>query len=228
MRKNISIFLKSNVIICALAGIIISSINAQFDGYSHWTRRLLYFTSQSNLWILISTILFLLPSKDKYRKTLYINRYVFTVAITLTAIIFCFLLAPFADESYHVWSLSGLLTHVFVPLFAIADFFVDEGKEMIERKDIFSCLIPGLVYSIVTSLLFFFKIDFGRGDNFPYFFYNYLSPAGVFGFSSIFPFFIGSFYWITFIVSLNLFVSIFYANVNNRLTLKNSILLDRK
>ena len=217
MRKTISTLLKFNIIICAFAGITISLITAKTDGYSHWTRRLLYFTSQSNIWIFIAIILLLLAKNTKFLGSFIVVRYVFTVAITMTGIIFCCLLAPFAEESYHVWSAGSFLTHVFVPLFATIDFFVDNSRVNLGKKEMFFCIIPGLIYTAVTSVLFFFKIDFGRGDNFPYFFYNYLSPAGIFGFSSTFPYITGSFYWISLIVIILLIISSIYAKINNKL-----------
>ena len=220
MRKNFSVLLKVNVIICSLLGLCICLITANFDGYSHWTRRLLYFTSQSNLWIFLATILLLLPIKDKFRPSLYITRYIFTVAITLTGIIFCVILAPFADESYHAWSISGILTHVLVPIFAILDFFVDESKIFINKKEVFFCLIPGLIYFVLCTILFILKIDFGRGENFPYFFFNYLSPAGMFGFSSSFPYIIGSFYWLTLVIFMIIILSFLYAKINNFMFVK--------
>ncbi len=220
MRKKFCVLLKVNVIICSLLGLSICLITARFDGYSHWSRRLLYFTSQSNIWIFFSTLLLLLPIKEKVKENLYVTRYIFTVAITLTGIIFCFVLAPFADESYHAWSMSGILTHVVVPLLAIADFFVDEYKVYLTKKEIFACLIPGVIYTFLCTVLFFLKIDFGRGENFPYFFFNYLSPVGLFGFSSAFPYIIGSFYWIIMIILIILLVAFLYAKINNFMALK--------
>jgi hypothetical protein len=226
MRKNLSVLLKISLVICAFVGESICLFTAKFDGYSHWTRRLLYFTNQSNIWIFLATILLFLPIKEHFYHSFYVVKYIFTVAITLTGIIFCFVLAPFAEPSYHVWSASGILTHVFVPAFAIADFFVDNDKVFIEKKDIFSCLIPTLIYFALCTILFFFKVDFGRGDNFPYFFFNYLSPAGIFGFSSVFPFIIGSFYWMIFILFLILSLAFLYAKINNFLLREKSKLLD--
>ena len=40
----------------------------------------------------------------------------------LTGIVFCFVLAPVLGA--HAWSLPNVLTHVAVPLAAVADFFV--------------------------------------------------------------------------------------------------------
>ena len=215
MRKNLCVLLKLNVIIWSLLGVSICLITAKFDGYSHWSKRLLYFTNLSNIWIFLATLLTFLPLKNKIYTTLYTTRYIFTVAITLTGIIFCCLLAPHADESYHAWSMSGIITHVVVPLLAIADFFLDEKRVFIDKIQVFSCLIPGVIYTLLCTVLFFFKVDFGRGDNFPYFFFNYLSPAGLFGFSRVFPYMIGSFYWILLIILTILLVAFLYAKINN-------------
>lgn len=226
-RTRLTIFLRLSTILCSSVGVIICFINARFDGYSHWTKRLLYFTTQSNLWLVIVKIISLLTI-NKPNRTIYVADFIFTVNITLTGIIFTFLLAPFADESYHVWSVSGYLTHVFAPLFAIADFFCAQKIFRIKKKEIFYCLIPGLVYSILTCVLTFFNLDFGRGDNYPYFFYNYFSPAKIFGFSNIFPFYMGTFYWILLICSSMLVVGLAYAKISNRTTDKRENLLDRK
>lgn len=220
MRKNLSFLLKVNIIIWAFVGECICLITSSFDGYGHWSKRLLYFTNLSNVWLIICTFLLFLPIKDKFCHTLYITRYIFTVAITLTGIIFCCLLAPFADESYHVWSASGIITHVVVPLLAIADFFVDERKVFIDKKEIFSCLIPPIIYALLCTALFFLNFDFGRGDNFPYFFFNYLSPAGMFGFSH-FPYIMGSFYWLLLIILTIILVAFLYAKINNYMSIKS-------
>lgn len=220
MRKNLSVLLKLNVIIWAFVGECICLITASFDGYGHWSKRLLYFTNLSNIWLIISTLLLFLPQKERFCHTLYITRYIFTVSITLTGIIFCCLLAPFADESYHAWSVSGVITHVVVPLIAITDFFVDETKVFISKKEVFSCLIPGVIYALLCTVLFFLKFDFGRGDNFPYFFFNYLSPAGMFGFSH-FPYIMGSFYWLLLIILTIILVAFLYAKINNYMSIKS-------
>ena len=215
MTKRISNFLKIATIICAVAGIILCSINARYDGYSHWSKRLLFFTNQSNVWIVIVMILMLLPFNAQKRQSIILTKYIFTISITITGLIFCCFLAPFADESYHSWSLSGILTHIAVPVFSIADFFIDKEKIKINKKGVFLSLIPPLCYFALCSLLFLFNVDFGRGENFPYFFLNFASPAGFFGFSNQPPYIVGSFYWIIFLLSLILIISMVYAKLNN-------------
>lgn len=213
------------VVICSFAGIIICLITAKFDGYFHPTRRLLYFTNQSNIWIFIIMILSLFgfARKDNYNAySLFVARYIFTVSILLTGIIFCAFLAPFADKSYHAWSISGWLTHVFVPLFALIDFFMQKQRFFINKKVAFLSLVPPLIYLILTTILFILNIDFGRGQNFPYFFLNYLSPAKIFGFSKVSPYYLGSFYWITIFLLLLVFFAFLLRKLNNKIYLKGN------
>jgi len=60
------------------------------------------------------------------------------------------------------------------------------------------------------------KVDFGRGEPFPYFFFNYYSPAGVFGTSDVMPYRIGSFYWIVFMFFLIIGVGALYRKLYNK------------
>ena len=199
MRKKVSFLLKILIAICSLGGVVLSLIYAERDGFFHWTRRIMYFTAQSNVWLgltVVSILLFpLFKLDDKWKRRLYILRYAFTVSISMTGLVFCFLLAPFADESYHVWSSFNVMTHVLSPILAVVDYFVDLDRVEISKNQVFLAVIPPIVYFSLVSVLYFLNFDFGRGEPYPYFFINYGSPAGVFGFSDQMPFIIGSFYW---------------------------------
>ncbi len=85
------------------------------------------------------------------------------------------------DESHHVWSLSSILTHVAVPVLAIADFFVDDYPLVIRRRHVFYIVAPPAIYTAFVSVLFYMNVDFGRGEPFPYFFFNYNSSVGFLG-----------------------------------------------
>ena len=205
-RSKISIVLKLLTATTALGGVLLSLLQANRDGYSHWTRRLLYFTAQSNIWIGVTCLILafapLLHFSHTWLRRLYVLKYVFTVSITITCLVFCTLLAPFADESYHLWVLSGYLTHVFSPVFAIADFFLDEYPLQLQTRHLFYSIVPPLIYFLMTAVCNGLNIDFGHGDPYPYYFLHFRSPAGIFGFSNQAPFFIGSFYWILLFIAL--------------------------
>lgn len=220
IKRKISITLKLLTAVTALGGVLLSLFQSAQDGYLHWTKRLLYFTAQSNIWIGVTCLLLvfapLLRFNQRTLHRLYVLQYVFTVSIAITGLVFCTLLAPFAPKSYHLLSLTGYLTHVFSPAFAIADFFVDEYPFPIQKRHIGYSVIPPLFYFLSTMLFSGLKVDFGRGEYYPYYFLNFRSPAGFFGFSNQAPFFIGSFYWVILFTSLVLGVAFILAKLRNK------------
>ena len=188
-RQKISLLLKLSIGILSLLGTVLACLRYEVDGYSHWHKRLLYFTQLSNIWIGVLSLFIVIATlcckhrrKDLIGPRTYLLRYVFTVSIALTGLIFCALLAPFAGDDYNAWTFPSLLTHVAVPLLAIADFFVDDFPFQIKKTHTVWALIPPFLYFVFASILGFCQVDFGRGDPYPYFFMNLRSRAGVFGF----------------------------------------------
>lgn len=217
MREKISFTLKWTVLVLSFSGVIWSFFNAEADGYSHWTKRLLYFTSQSNIWVALSMLAILVVSltslskRARLKNFLYILKYVFTVSITLTGFIFCVVLAPgAAKDNYNAWSGASIMTHVLVPVLTIVDFFLDTYRVSLKKRHMFLTAVPPFIYMIFATVLVLMRVDFGRGDAFPYFFFNYYSPAGFFGFSDEMPYILGSFYWIIFMFLLIVGVGALY------------------
>ena len=199
-REKISLTLKIMTASVSFLGIALSFIFAKEEGYSSWYIRILYFTLQSNLWIGVTLFILSLKSlfnfSQKTLQKLYVLKYIFTVSITVTFVVFWTLLAPFAYmNNYNPWSASSLTTHLFVPMFAIVDFFVDDNSIEFRKGSVLYSTVPPLIYLIITSILCVMGLDFGRGDAYPYFFLNYYSPAGLFGFVKE-PLALGSVYWI--------------------------------
>ena len=225
MRNKISLCFKVAIALSSTLGIILSFLRSDADGYSHWSKRLLYFTAQSNIWIGVLSLIMLLyaliyKSKEdtRVKNILYVLKYIFTVSITVTGLIFCAVLAPgAANDNYNAWTLPSLLTHVIVPALSIADLFVDGYRIRLKRIHVLYTTLPLFIYMIFSGVLYFLNVDFGRGDSFPYFFLNYGSPAGVFGFSSEMPYIVGSFYWIILI----LFIVFGFASLYRKLYNKN-------
>lgn len=198
---KISYALKWLVTLSAFGGVILSLFTAQKDGYSHWSARLLYFTAQSNIWLGFTFLMLALfplfrHKNDEWKRPLYLLKYVFTVCILVTALVFCALLAPFSDESYRAWTVCNLFTHVVTPALALMDYFIDPYRPALTTKNAFLCALPALSYLFCTVFLVALHVDFGRGVEYPYFFINYRSPVGFFGFSSSPPFVMGVFYWL--------------------------------
>lgn len=209
-KNNLSVILKVLTIISAFAGIILSFICATEEGYINWYIRAAYFTLQSNFWI-SGLMLFILVQqiigKRANDNVVYTLKFLFTVSITITFIVFWTLLAPFAHlEDYNPWSWSSVTTHLLAPAFAIIDFFVDEKQIDITKKHVYYSLYPPLAYFIFATVLCLLKVDFGRGDPYPYFFMDYYSPAGLFGLQKE-PFVLGTFYYLSLILLVILSVA---------------------
>ncbi len=208
--------LKILTVLSAFGGVLLSLISAPDDHFSHPWKRLLYFTAQSNIWIgAVFLLLLVLPFEkmkkgELWLKRLYLLKFIFTVSITMTAIVFCGIIAPFSPADYRPWVFCNWLTHVVTPILAVADFFLDKRKISIKTKHLFACLLPPLFYFSVATILGVFNFDFGRGEPYPYFFLDYRSPVGVFGFGRQSPFF-GSFYWFISFALLMLFLAFVYA-----------------
>ncbi len=219
-RKTLSIIFKIFIVATSLGGVLLSLITAVADGYSHWARRLLYFTAQSNIWIGVITLFilfsYLMPYREKRERRLYLLRFYFIVSITMTGVVFCGLLAPFAPKyGFTVWSLSSLCTHVLTPVLAIVDFFVDKRAFPINKRHVFLSVLPSLFYFSTAFLLEYLRVDFGKGVPYPYFFMNFRSPVGVFGFSKNPPFIMGTFYWFLLFPTLLLFIAYLYRFLYN-------------
>ena len=228
VKLKISHTVKILTLVSAFLGVFISFFYAKEDGYYFWWSRLLYFTGQSNLWIGITFLVTLLSTfglknyRYKWRDRLYLIKFVFTVSITITAIVFCFFLAPFADESYHVWSFYSILNHVVTPVLAVADLFLDKYKINLKTRHVLLSITPALVYFTLVGILGAFEYDFGRGETYPYFFMNFRSPAGFFGFASE-PNFLGTFYWLLLFGIIMTGVGYVYLLINEKLLENRSV-----
>jgi hypothetical protein len=153
----------------------------------------------------------------RVKNALYLLKYVFTVSITLTGFIFCAVLAPgAANDNYNAWTYASIMTHIIVPVLSVADFFIDSYRIRILKRQIPLVALPPFLYMIFASVLCILKVDFGRGEPFPYFFLNFNSPAGIFGFSNEMPYVIGSFYWILFMLGIIIGVGALYRKLYNK------------
>ncbi len=188
LRQRVANILKYVIILTSLAGTIYGLFMATTDGYSHWTKRLLYFTTQSNVWIGVTylglIILSFFPSDrfSKARTAFYYCKYLFTVSIAMTCLVFCCFLGPFADESYRPWSLYSFLAHVITPVLTFIEFYLDTFKYEFKLRHVFQSIIAPIIYYTLAIILGVFGLDFGRGDPFPYFFLDFNSDVGLFGF----------------------------------------------
>lgn len=218
-RKIISLVLKAIVVICAIVGTILSAIANKSVGVQ---KTFMYFTIQSNIAIAIICLvgfIFILLNKDRER-TGAIIKLVGTVSITLTGIVFCAVLAP--TMGIGAWKPQSVLTHAVVPSVAIADYFVLGNSYKYKKAEIFYVILPPIAYAIYAGIGYALKWSFSGGERYPYFFLNWGSKAGAFGFAGELPF-MGCVYWIILLFGFLVGVGFLYTklvdirskNINN-------------
>ena len=189
-----SLILKGIVVLSAAVGVLLSAY-ASRNTFMGGSRVFMYFTIQSNIAVailsLIGAVLLLRPGKIP--KAWYVIRFVGAVSITLTGVVFTFVLAPTLGR--YAWNVQNVLTHVVVPAAAIMDLFVTGPYGSIRKRDVLFVALPPLAYAIYAGIGYAAGWEFAQGVRYPYFFLNWGSPAGAFGFTSGLPF-MGCVWWI--------------------------------
>ncbi len=207
-KRILSYLLKLTVIFAVIVGVWQAAVLRGSSAF-------MYFTIQSNILIAIICAigLILMAKKQKISDAWFTFKFVGTVAITLTGVVFCFILAPNLDLA---WGLSNTLTHVVVPVAAILDFFVTGTQGNLSKKDVLWVTLPPSLYTIYAAIGYVQNWSFDEGYNFPYFFFNWGSPAGAFGFTKELPF-MGTAWWILVLLIFLIIVGFLYLAIIKRL-----------
>ena len=215
-RTSISLLIKIILAISAILGVYLSLSGKGFMGGG---TALLYFTIQSNLWIAAVCLAgaALIALRVQIRDWMYIIKLVFTVSITLTGFVFCFILAPTMKEG--AWVFKNILTHVVVPVLAIADLLVFDCRFSYKFRHSLYTAIPPLYYMAFSAVGYVQGWNFGGGKNYPYFFLNWGSPAGIFGFTKELPF-MGVFWWLVVLLFFLIVVSVLYMALMRKTAVK--------
>lgn len=173
---TIGLFLKLGTVLSCCLGLFFQVIEWQsvFIGPNS---TLLYFTTQSNIWIAAICLVFLimdLRSKGKRQisNNLYVVKFMFTVAIMLTFIVFAVILTPLQEMNY-LLSGSNICLHNLTPIFAIIDFILCDYEYLSSKKHILLGTILPLLYFAVTIALSFSGVTYGDNRIVPYFFLDY-------------------------------------------------------
>ncbi len=193
-QRNISYCLKILVALSAVAGTALSAYAGR-GSFMGGSRVFMYFTIQSNLLMAVISLvgLCLLMRKKTVPTAWYLVKFIGTVSITLTGIVFAFVLAPTLGAQ--AWNFQNILTHVVVPLGSVIDFFVVGSDIRLPKKSALLVIIPPLLYAGYAGIGYALGWEFAEGIRYPYFFLNWGSPAGAFGFTNGLPF-IGTAWWI--------------------------------
>lgn len=210
-QKIITYCLKIVVFLSAVIGTFLSAYAGR-NSFMGGSRVFMYFTIQSNIAMAIISVigLCLLYKGGKIGQIWQIIKFVGTVSITLTGVVFCFVLAPTMGVA--AWNIQNILTHVIVPVASVVDLFVVSKLIDLAKRNTIFVIIPPILYAIYAGVGYVKGWEFAEGINYPYFFLNWGSEAGAWGFSSSLPF-MGSAWWILVLLIFLIIVGFIYLKV---------------
>lgn len=184
-------------------------LQARDDGGLFRNHTYLYFTVISNMGTaLVFLIFFVMETAEHFKKkyyipySLFVIKYMFTVAMTITLVVSSCLLAPFKDQAY-LLSMKNLSLHIFAPLVTVIDFLVFDKRFKCRKRTCFCGFVLPLLYLAVTLLLSIKGISYSNGTNYPYYFLDYRS-LGWFNCSNGL---IGVMWWLLLIAVITMIVS---------------------
>lgn len=221
IQKRTSLVLKCIVVLSAVLGIILSFLSAR-DSFSGGIHIFMFFTIQSNIAIAVICAIgagFLLNGR-KIGKGWYIAKFVGTVSITLTGVVYAFVLAPTMGAG--AWSLQNILTHLMVPVVSVIDFFVMSNVVRIKKINVLFVIIPPVAYAIYAGIAYVNGWWFAEGANYPYFFLNWGSKAGAFGFTNELPY-MGTVWWILALLVFLIAVGLVYLVIADLIRKKTAV-----
>ena len=205
---KLSIVLKSVIIACGLIGLIASFFMTEIGVKNE----ILYFTVQSNIWILGIMIVFLVlesvalvKGKDVIPQWLRLLKFIFTVAIFLTGFVYNFVLFPASLASTvntSPFELDSFFVHIAVPVLSIVDFILFDYRLKANKWTAFWGLATPMYYLPFALIAAELGARFKEGSRFPYFFLNH-ELLGWFDFKGM-P---GVFYWLIIVLGIVLGIS---------------------
>ena len=175
-KTVLKIALKASLAIVGILGIIFTAQSSAFMGGGSV---FFFFTVQSNIFIIVMSLLFLVNDvmllvnkKSFVNQTLLLIKYVATVAITITFIVFFTLLAPLMGVDY-LLSFNNFSLHAIVPILAIIDFILFDTDINLTYKNSLLATIAPISYVIFVYIGAIFKLRYGENLYYPYFFLDF-------------------------------------------------------
>lgn len=183
---------------------------------------LLYYTNQSNVWIGVICAVFVLFDlilliKNEYIEKpnwLYILKFIFTIAITLTGLVFNFVLYPqsiITNTPFPYFSPNNFTVHVIVPILSIASFIIFDYKFKTSKLTFLYPLLTPIYYFCFVMIMAANNVYFTTDSNFPYFFLDY-KTLGWFSFDNG----IGVVYWIIIVMVIVALLSLLFIFIKNK------------
>ena len=153
MKKRMDIYLNILIIIMEIIGLVLS---IQALG----SKVFLYYTQDSNLFLMLTSLLYLITYKKKNKKLVGILKYGATLSVLITFIVVVLVLKPTMHLSYRwlMFEKSNLFYHTLCPIVGVITFvFFDKIKVKGVKDNLYS-LIFTFIYTIVFLVLNIIKV----------------------------------------------------------------------
>ena len=147
MQRKVSIALSIIIIILEIIALIVC--------YNSFGINLAYYTIDSNIFLLISTILYLITINN-VPKIVQLLKYSSTLSVFITFLVVVFVLYPMYDFNFQFMFLDGpnLYMHVLCPLLALISFiFFDSNEIENSLKNNLRSLYFTIIYAIILISL---------------------------------------------------------------------------
>ena len=175
LKTTTKIIIKAALIIIGVLGIVFTALSSAFMGGASV---FFFFTVQSNIFIMLMALIFLInevvvliTNKSFINQTLLHIKYVATVAITVTFLVFFTMLAPLMGIDY-LLSFNNFSLHAIVPILAIVDFFLfDTDIKLTYKTSLFATISP-ISYVVFVYIGRMFSLKYTENLYYPYFFLN--------------------------------------------------------
>ncbi|MCF0106155.1 MAG: Pr6Pr family membrane protein [Holdemanella sp.] len=147
-----------------------------------------YFTTLSNVFIgcTMGYALLLNLCNKEYSQTFYRIKFLSVISITLTFLVFMFMLAPVIEggmiKAYTMQHYGSFCLHFLAPILTVVDFFLFDYKFRHNKYDAYLSVVPPLVYVSIVFILGKCGMRWMNDMVMPYNFLNYKAPTGWFGF----------------------------------------------
>lgn len=217
-EKIMGIILKTLAITISLYGVF-----ACYENVKSFT----FFTTLSNIWIelilLVSLIFDIIYLKSNgstnYKHNIfYIIKFMLTISITVTFLVYMFLLAPNNKlgflNAYAQYSYGSLCVHFIGPILAIMDFLLFDYEYKSTKIHVLFATIPALCYVIFVVIAASFGMRWYDTMYAPYNFLNFGAKCGWFGYDShadgVNSLGIGVFYMVAVLVIIFIAIAMMY------------------
>ena len=179
-KKVVKLIYKIIMVACVILALCITVPKRKAEQF--W-----FFTVQTNLFvaiiqtILIISIIFKMCGKElTFTKSKIFSklRLLTSFFITITFIIYCFVLAPcgmiFSGKTFaEMFDFRNILLHIVVPVLAFVDYVLFCPKNTVSYKQIWVFLIYPAIYTLLVYLrVIFGGSSFVSGSKYPYFFFD--------------------------------------------------------